>query len=740
MTNPESNPVDIPAAGPEASEVPASPESGPVAGRFGTFQGVFRPTVLTILGALLYVREGWVVGHAGLGGFLIILVAMFVITTCTALCVSSITTNIRLGTGGVFSIVSQAMGLEAGGAIGLPFYLAQSLGGAFYIFAFTEGWHGLFPNHPTLLVAFGVYLVALAVVIASAELAFRVQGVVMLVILAALTSAALGLYTVSEFQEPRLLALDSERSLVDLFAIFFPAATGVLVGATMSGALKDPRHSIPHGTLFAVGVSFAVYLLAGIWYAVIASPDELRADPLIMVSKAAWGPAIYVGLMASTFTATISSMVAAPRLLHALARYELLPGSRHLAPTAANGEPRRATFVTAAIVGLGLLSGSLDAIAPLLTVFFLITYASINFVLFVEQSLGLLSFRPRLRVPRAVPLVGAVGALLGILATSPVFGLLAFALVLAVYVYLLTRSLEAPFETVRSGLFVNIAHWAARRVSQLPGSSERSWKPDLLVPVGSTTEIAGCYRLLRSLTWPRGSLKVIGVAAEGDPTPLNGVDEVVRDLKADGLYASWSLVESSSFDAGVRTSLAALSGALFPPNLVFVQLAEKTDAQLQAIVDAARKMRVGVVIYAAHTRALLGRERTINVWVRDQSPDWRPKLKMASLDLALLLALQLETQWSGTLNLLCAVDKERHVDIASTFLEELREQARLPGNTRLFVEYADFTAFLDRCPHSDINVFGLPEHVDVDWMTSLTERTRSSCLFVVASGRESALA
>jgi amino acid transporter len=106
---------------------------------FGTFSGVFAPTLLTILGVIMFLREGWVVGNAGLlGAWLIILIA-FGITGFTGLSLSSITTNIRIGAGGAFSIISQSLGLEVGGSIGVPLYLSQALAVSMYIFGFRAG-------------------------------------------------------------------------------------------------------------------------------------------------------------------------------------------------------------------------------------------------------------------------------------------------------------------------------------------------------------------------------------------------------------------------------------------------------------------------------------------------------------------------------------------------------------------------------------------------------------------------
>ena len=119
---------------------------------FTTFSGVYRPVVLTVLGALLYLREGWLVGNAGLGGALLVIGAAYTITGTTALSVASIATNLRLRAGGAFAIISAALGLEAGGAIGVPLFIAQTISSVLYLYAFTEGWGYLFPEHPPVVV------------------------------------------------------------------------------------------------------------------------------------------------------------------------------------------------------------------------------------------------------------------------------------------------------------------------------------------------------------------------------------------------------------------------------------------------------------------------------------------------------------------------------------------------------------------------------------------------------------
>ena len=65
----------------------------------GTFIGVFTPSILTILGVIMYLRAGWVVGNVGLVGALAIVVIANLITLATVLSVSSVATNMEVGPG-----------------------------------------------------------------------------------------------------------------------------------------------------------------------------------------------------------------------------------------------------------------------------------------------------------------------------------------------------------------------------------------------------------------------------------------------------------------------------------------------------------------------------------------------------------------------------------------------------------------------------------------------------------------
>ena len=710
--------------------------------KLGTYVGVFRPTILTIFGVMMYIRMGWIVGHGGLFGALLILFMTFLITGTAALAFSSITTNIRLRAGGVFALVSQSLGLEAGGAVGLPLYLAQSLGAALYMYGFAEGWQYFFPTHKTEFIVAAVFGLGLLLSITNENLALKTQSLVLIGVLLSLTSMFAGFWTTPVLQKPQLWGEFSEGSLWVLFAIFFPAGTGIKVGASLSGKLEDSRRSIPKGTMAAWSVALLTYLMLMVWYSMVAPVDQLKENFLVATDYAYWGPAVLIGLLSSCFSATLSSLVAAPNVLAALAQNKIIPAADFIGKESRSGTPRNAMIVNAFIVGSALMLGDLNRVAALITMFFLITYSTLNLVVLVEQSLNLVSFRPTFKVPIWVPMLGTGSSVAAILVTNPIIGLGALAAVLAVYIYLERRQLDTPWETVRSGIFIALADWAARQTQKKPTDGlERAWKPDILVPIKYSGQLQGEYRFLYSLISPKGSIQALSVRSgqtHGDDDKR--LTQIIDYFRAEGILATQSTVEATDLRAGTETTISILKSSFFKPNILYMDANHLSKEETEDLFGIAQKHRMGVALVVLNHQTLFGREREINIWIRDQSPDWTLGMRLANLDLAILLGYQLHRNWNGKLNLVTVIAEEKNLQPSEEFLHALAKDARLPTNTGIYAYQGNFGDYLTIAPKADLNIFGLAENIGVEKLQELAQLTDSTCLFVLDSGNESALA
>ncbi len=699
------------------------------------FAGVFRPVVLTILGAMLYLREGWLVGNSGLLGALAIIAVAYGITGTTALSLSTIATNVRVARGGSFAIIARALGLEAGGAIGVPLYVAQSISSVMYLYAFSEGWAVLFPEHNGMLVAAAGFVLVAIIALASANLAARAQAIMLGVVAIAMISALAGLRT-AELADPVMVGRFQEVGPLGAFAIFFPAATGIMVGAGMSGDLTDPRSALPRGTLLAWGTTLAAYVLFAFWYSLIADSATLIADKTVMVERAAIGELVLAGLLSSTLMAALSSIVAAPKLLHAMAEYDIVPGSRFLKRTTASGAPRNAILTTLVLASLGLLSGSLDAIAPIITSCFLLTYLAVNAVVFLEQQLAMISFRPSFPVSRWVPFAGMVSCILALGLSAPGGGLFEILGVLGLYAWLTRRQLETPWETVTSGLAMNLAARLALWASTLQKSA-RSWKPDLLVPITDTATLSAVAPLVRNVIASQGSVKYAAMVDEAKVK--KALDNEVRRLRKRGSYSSWHPMAAGHVVDGIRLTMNVMRGTFFAANLLLVTDDMGQEA-LQNVRDHGVRTRIGMALLLSGPAGPPDSGKTINVWLSERTPDWELGLKVANTDLPVLLGLLLARPDHGQIRLCSAVRNPAQEADTRAFLMALIDQGRLPASTTANVTTLPFLEALSHAEPADIHLLGLPETIDVERCRTIRDAAGGPCLFLRDSGQESLLA
>ncbi len=721
--------------------------------KFGTFGGVFTPTLLTILGVIMYLRLGWVVGNAGLLGAWLIIIISFLITLCTALSMSAITTNIRIGAGGAYAIVSQALGLEVGGSLGIPRYISQGLAVTMYIFGFREGWLGIFPDHNAFLVDVIVFSALFTIAYISANLAIKTQFIIMGIIVLSLISIVVAAYEGS-MVNPASDALSwgsfkgsvengfSGSSFWIVFAVFFPAATGIMAGANMSGELKKPKVSIPTGTLWAIGVSFVIYMLLAFWISRSATEEELLNNYYVMVDKAYFGPLIIAGILGATFSSALASIVGSSRILFAMGEHKVLPYSNFIYGQSKNGQPRNAMLITGGLIFLSLLLRNINAVAPLVTLFFLITYAMINIVVIIEQNLGLISYRPVFKINKWVPWFGLTSSIFAMFIINPTVSLISIMIVLMVYWYLSRQNLETPFEDVRSGLFVSFAEWAAKHTWGMKKMQQRAWKANLMVPVRDVSGLKGTFELFRNSAKPKGSIKLLGIQPFSEESTLaTELESISTSFREKGVFSSSTVIHTSEFAKGINYGSQALQGAFFRPNIVFLNMQDHDnyETELRPVMKESIRLEIGVLLYLLHPTALLGERNTINVWVSDRKGNWNLGWDIGNLDLSILVAYKLKMNWGARIRLITVIDDPNEEDNAKEFLSSLINLARLP-QTLTEVHIGEFTSIVNKAPSADLNIFGMDEDLPFNFVKDMSLRTKSSCLFVKDSGHESILA
>ena len=274
----------------------------------GTFGGVFTPSILTILGVIMYLRFGWVVGNVGLIGTLIIVTIATSITFLTALSIASIATDQRVRIGGAYYMISRSLGIESGGAIGIPLFFALALSVALYTIGFAESIVSVFPGLNFKLVGIITTLAVAALALISAKAAIRAQYFIMFGIGLSLLSLIFGSPLEESSIEMWGAAERNSESFWVVFAVFFPAVTGIMAGVNMSGDLKDPAKSIPKGTFYAIGTGYVIYMLLPIILANRADALTLIEDPLIMRKISYWGDAILIGVWGATLSSAVERL------------------------------------------------------------------------------------------------------------------------------------------------------------------------------------------------------------------------------------------------------------------------------------------------------------------------------------------------------------------------------------------------------------------------------------------------
>ena len=469
--------------------------------KFGTFMGVFTPSLLTILGVIMYLRFGWMVGNVGLFKALLIVTISTSITFITSLSVSSVATNMQVGVGGEYFLISRSLGLEMGGAIGVPLYLARAVSVTLYAFGLAESLRFVWPGLPLQPAAAVIIVVITLVAARSAALTLKIQIPLMAAVFVSIGVMAAGV--LSKPHPPVLTGIgEGAAGFWVVLAVFFPAVTGFTAGVGLSGDLKDPSKSIPLGSVGAVICGYIVYMGVSVLLAFAAPAGDLVNNSLIWKEIAVVSFLIFPGMWGAILSSAIGSILAGPRVLQALATDRIAPRVfGKVSPK--SGEPTISIYLTGGISLLAVLIGDLNSIAPVVTMFFLTFYTSINLVAGLEGLIGDPSFRPRIKVRWYLSFAAAGGSIAVMFLINKVACIAAILIELGLWMWLRSRSMTAAFGDLRRGLLYSMIKSSLEKLKMLPPRS-RDWRPMILLFCGDVKKRLNLVQLADWLNQKRG--------------------------------------------------------------------------------------------------------------------------------------------------------------------------------------------------------------------------------------------
>ena len=542
-------------------------------------------------------------------------------------------------------MISRSLGIETGGAVGIPLFFAQALSVALYTIGFAESVKNVFPQVDERLVGLLTTVAVALLALKSARAAIRAQYFIMGAIGVSLISFFLGSAVGPADTVTVPLADVPRENFWVVFAVFFPAVTGIMAGVNMSGDLKEPGKAIPKGTMAAVLVGYAIYMILPVFLAMRADHNQLIQEPLIMRRMALWGDAIIIGVWGATLSSAVGSIMGAPRVLQALARDGVLPNSLRWLGRGSGPEdtPRAGTAVTLGIALGAVAVGNLNLIAPVLTMFFLTTYGVLNISAGLERLLGSPSFRPRFKVPWYLSALGAVGCVGVMFLVNPVATVIAIVVVLGIYVWLERRELKSAWGDVRRGIWMALTRAGLLRLRHT--RDPKNWRPHLLVLSGSPTRRWYLIRFADWLSHRRALVTVSSVITDKSVTldRQRAMENTIHDyLARRGIEALIRLIRAPDPFEGAERLVEAYGLGDLSPNTYLVgdsEVPEHRDAYCRMIARF-HEGRRNVVILHYNADMRFGRRERIDVW-------WGGLKSNGGLMLTLAYLLQTSVDWRG---------------------------------------------------------------------------------------------
>jgi len=680
--------------------------------RLNAFGGVFTPSILTILGVIMFIRAGYVIGEAGIFQALLILIIAKGITSLTALSVSAVSTNTPVQGGGAYFLISRSLGPELGGAIGLALFCAQSFSVPFHLLGFTEAIVRAFPVLTSHFQVIALTASAAIFIIAyvGATWAIKTQYLIM-VILGLSIISFMGGSTVHFDGSVFAQNWTPDTSLPSmsfwaLFAIYFPAVTGIMAGVNMSGDLADPGRAIPRGIIAAVTVGFLIYFAQILLCGGAQTRSELLNSSFETLCRQALfrtGFLVIAGVFAASLSSAIGSLLGAPRVLQSVARDNLIPSLRPFAKGALRGdEPHRALFLTFGITVVIILwagpdsqGSAFNTLAAVVTMFFLFTYGLVNLAAFIEHIAGNPSYRPRFKYSHWMTgLAGAAGCALAAFLIDPWAAALAAFFLTGLYILLRRMVLNVRFGDARWGFLYS------RLRNNLIALSKRSadpknWRPTILVLTGNPKTRLTMARYALWLGEDRG-LVILARILVGDLTDIHrlrgaAIEQLSGFLRENNFDALPAVMVSKDLDEGICALIQGQSLGALQPNIVMMGWSSdlnRSDAFIKHLYSVSHLGR-SIILVSDKGLPEKGIKKRIDIW-------WRGK-KNGSLMVLLGHLLTLNWEWRGSeIRLNRVIRNEAGRRPATDALDALIKDARVKATVSVIVSEETFKDILHR--------------------------------------------
>ena len=644
--------------------------------KFGTFSGVFTPSILTILGVIMYLRFPTIIGQAGLINTIGIIVIAHIISITTSLSVASLATDKTVKTGGTYFMISRSLGLPIGGTLGLALFVGLSFSVSLYLIGFAESfltyWKLDTSINSVRITGTIILIVVTTITFISTSLAIKSQYFIMAAIGLSLLSIFLGHHEFAP-KEIHLKPLADAAPFMVLFGIFFPAVTGFEAGVSMSGDLKNAKKSLPLGAMAAVGVGFVVYLGLALFYAFTVDAEVLKNDSQVLFKIALVPALVIIGIWGATLSSALGSILGAPRILQAIAMDKIAP-KIFAKGTGRTNEPRNALLLAFAIAEAGILIGQLDVIARIVSMFFITTYAFLNLASAIE-SWSSSDFRPAFKIPKFVSILGAVSAFIVMILLDFV-ALTGAVIVLGLLFFFLKRK-ELVLESgdAWSSFWTNLAKRALLKLS-IEKTENRNWRPNIVLFSGGKQARPHLIELGLALSGKLGALTDFELIIDPNPYAHTGIQQPDPGKNADNHFFKRKFV-CDTIENGIKTVTNVYGFSGFEPNTIMMGWSRDTQSAglLANTLTHLNRKNLNAVFLDYDKNAGFGQKQNIDIW-------WNGKGRHLSFALNIMRFILADAEWrDAKLRILIINNDNRLTDKlfknTTTLLEEKRIEAEV---------------------------------------------------------------